>query len=369
MRIFVIAIAAALLGIPAAAGAHEGHADAPGAEAAAGAATGVVLVSETARKNLDLQLAEAEVRPIEKTLALIGEIAPVPGRAGAVSSRIAGRVASVAVAEGDSVRKGQPVAEVESLQVGDPPPRVRYTAPIDGIVIDRHVVPGDAVEPNRHLLEIADLSEVLAVGRVFEGQVGRVAVGQGVRVAVPSFPDRSFSGVVERIGGQLDPRTRSLPIYVRIQNQDRALRPNMRAVLSVVIESADAALAVPRSAVLGDFGATFVFVERDDDPTRFERRPVVTGLSDDRWVEILDGVLPSERVVTAGNYSLQFLAAAPPEARAEARGESHAEGDSTPLQPSRGAAPWLGVGAAAVIGAAAVSLALLVGVRIGRRKA
>jgi len=369
MRILAIAIAAALLGIPAAAGAHEGHVEAPGAETTAGTATGVVLVSETARKNLDLHLVEAEVRPIEKTLALIGEIAPVPSRSGAVSSRIAGRVVSVAVAEGDSVRKGQPVVEVESLQVGDPPPRARYAAPLDGIVIDRHVVPGDAVEPNLHLLEIADLSEVLAVGRVFEGQVDRVAVGQAVRVAVPSFPERRFVGVVERIGGQLDPRTRSLPIYVRVENPDRALRPNMRAVLSVVTERADAALAVPRGAVLGDFGATFLFVERDDDPTRFERRPVVTGLSDDRWVEILDGVLPSERVVTAGNYSLQFLPPAPAESDTEAGGERHTESDSTPPPGSLRVAPWLGVGAAAVIGAAAVSLALFVGARIGRRKA
>jgi len=368
MRILGIAIVtAALLGAPFGATAHEGHADAPGAETAGSTASGAVFVSETARRNLALGLAEAEVRPIEKTLTLIGEIAPVPSRSGAVSSRIAGRVASVAVAEGDSVRKGQPVAEVESLQVGDPPPRVRYAAPIDGIVIDRHVVPGDAVEPNLHLLEIADLSEVLAVGRVFEGQVGRVAVGQAVRVAVPSFPDRSFEGVVERLGGQLDPQTRSLPIYVRVENPDRVLRPNMRAVLSVVTERADAALAVPRGAVLGDFGAYFVFVERDGDPTLFERRPVVTGLSDDRWVEILDGVLPGERVVTAGNYSLQFLPAAPPEAHAKGGGASHPEGDLTTPRQGWGVAPWVAVVAA--IGAAAISLALVLWARVGRRRA
>jgi len=368
MRILGIAIVtAALLGTPFGVTAHEGHADAPGAETAGGTASGAVFVSETARRNLALGLAEAEVRPIEKTLTLIGEIAPVPSRSGAVSSRIAGRVASVAVAEGDSVRKGQPVVEVESLQVGDPPPRVRYAAPIDGIVIDRHVVPGDAVEPNLHLLEIADLSEVLAVGRVFEGQVGRVAVGQAVRVAVPSFPDRSFEGVVERLGGQLDPQTCSLPIYVRVESPDRVLRPNMRAVLSVVTERADAALAVPRGGVLGDFGAYFVFVERDGDPTLFERRPVVTGLSDDRWVEILDGVLPGERVVTAGNYSLQFLPPAPPEVHAERGGASHPEGDPTTPRQGWGVAPW--VAFVAAIGAAAVSLAFFLGARVGRRRA
>ena len=370
MKVLHVAIAvASLLVGPAGAGAHEGHTEAPGAEAAGGAETGIVFVSEAARQNLGLELAQAEVRPIEKALSLIGEIEAVPSRSGAVSSRIAGRVASLAVAEGDLVHKGEPVVEVESLQVGDPPPRVRYASPIDGIVIDRHVVPGDAVEPNLHLLEIADLSEVLAVGRVFEGQVGRVAVGQPVRVAVPSFPDRSFEGVVERLGGQLDLETRSLPVFVRVENRDRALKPNMRAVLSVVTERADAALAVPRSAVLGDFGAYFVFVEHDDDPTLFERRPVVTGISDERWIEVLEGVLPGERVATAGSYSLQFLPPAAHPADARARGEGHAESSAPPAPARPWFARWFGIGAAAAIGAVAVGLALFAGARIGRRGA
>lgn len=313
---------------PTLAGAHEGHAEAPGETAAGGAEAGAVSVSEEARRNLGLSLAEAELRPIETTLGVIGEIAPVPSLAGTVSSRIAGRVVSIFVAEGNTVRRGQVVVEIESLQVGDPPPRARYASPIDGTVIDRHVVAGESVEPNGHLVEIADLSEVLAVGRVFEGQIGRVAVGQSVRVRVPSFPGRVFEGVVERIGGQLDPASRSLPLYVRVKNPEQRLRPNMRAELNVVTGRSPTALAVPRSAVLGDFGALFVFVEDDDDPTRFERRVVVTGLSDDRFVEILEGVLPGERVVTEGNYSLQFLPPAPLEGVATE--PEHAETAPTP---------------------------------------
>lgn len=314
MRVLAfLLLSVSLFVAPRCARAHEGHAEAPGETAAGAAEGGTVSVSEEARRNLGLSLAEAELRPIETTLSVVGEIAPVPSLAGTVSSRIAGRVVSVFVAEGNPVRRGQVVVEIESLQVGDPPPRARYVSPIDGTVIDRHVVAGESVEPNGHLVEIADLSEVLAVGRVFEGQIGRVAVGQSVRVTVPSFPGRVFEGVVERLGGQLDPASRSLPLYARVKNLEHRLRPNMRAELNVVIERSETALAVPRSAVLGDFGALFVFVQDDDDSTRFERRVVVTGLSDDRFVEILEGVLPGERVVVEGNYSLQFLPPAPPE--------------------------------------------------------
>ena len=289
--------------------AHEGHDDAPGTEHAAAGVSLLVRVSAEARENLGLELAEATLRPMESTLLVIGEIAPLPNRAGAVTSRIAGRVTWLGAAEGDSVRRGEAVVEVESLQLGDPPPRARYGAPLSGRVIDRHVVAGDSVEPNAHLLEVADLREVLAVGHLFEGQIGQVKVGQQARVRVSSYPGAVFEGAVERVGSALDPATRSLPVYVRIANGEGQLLPRMPAELAVVVARSDAALAIPQSALLGDFGNQFVFIEKDPEAGTFERVPVVRGLADDRFVEIVDGVLPGDRVVTVGNYSLQFLPA------------------------------------------------------------
>ena len=94
--------------------------------------------------------------------------------------------------------------------------------------------------------------------------------------------------------------------------------------------------------VLGEGGALSAFVQRDDSPDLFDRRAVVTGISDDRYLEIIDGLLPGERVVTEGNYSLQYLAPVP-EPSAETPGDvsetahPHAAGSSI-----RG---WLGAAA------------------------
>jgi len=286
---------------------HEGHDDAPGTSRANAGATPIVQVSREAQENLGLELVEAAIRPMESVLSVIGEITPLPDRAGAVTSRIAGRVTWIGVAEGDSVKKGAPVVEIESLQLGDPPPRARYSAPLSGRVVDRHVVPGDSVEPNGHLLEVADLGEVLAVGHLFEGQIGRVKVGQKARVRVPSYPDAVFEGSVERVGSALDPATRSLSVYVRVRNPRSELLPKMPAELAVVVAGADAALVIPRSALLGDFGDQFVFVEEDPAKGLFKRVTVARGLDDDQFVEIVEGLVPGDRVVTVGNYSLQFL--------------------------------------------------------------
>ena len=358
-RIAVLAIT--LASNPFSAFAHSGHADAPSAAAAA-VGSQQVEVSAEARANLGLEVVEAELRPLASTLSVIGEIEATPDRSGAVTSRIAGRVVSVSVAEGDPVRRGQPVVEVESLLLGDPPPRVRYASPLDGVVVDRHAVPGASVDPNAHLLEIADLREVLAVGQLFEGQIGTVAVGQIARVGVPSYPDVAFDGVVERIGGVLDAASRSLPVYVRVKNPRLELRPGMRAELEIVTGASDAALAVPRSAVLGDFGALFVFREASEGSTRFERVPVVTGASDDRWVEIVEGVLPGDLVATQGNYSLQFL---PPSATARHDDEAtHADPASHETE-ARSLGVVVGAAAAAILAGIAL-VAFVTRARRGR---
>jgi len=262
--------------------AHEGHDKAPG-EGGESATTGPIAITAEARKNLELVVEEAQLRTLDKTLLAFGQIEVIPNHSAAVSSRIAGRVADVKVTDGDSVKKGQVVVEVESLQIGDPPPRVQYSSPIDGVVIDRHAVQGDSVEPNKHLMEIVDLSEVYAEGRIFEGQVAAIKTGQKVRVSVESYPQEQFTGTVDLLSGTLDADTRTLKVWVRIKNSDLKLRPNMRARLNIVTAEADSVVTVPHSAVLGEAGHYFVFVQSDTDELVYERKPVVVGMKDDRY--------------------------------------------------------------------------------------
>lgn len=353
MRFLSYTIACAALWVAAPALAHTGHTEAPGSESAAGAENGPIEVSEIAQRNLGLTVEEAELRPVETTLRVIGEIQADPARSGTVSSRISGRVSAVFAQEGERVEKGKWLVEVESLQLGDPPPRVRYASPVSGVVTDRHVVVGDDVEPSRHLFEVADLSHVLAIGRVFEGQIGQISVGQKVRVRVPSYPGDVFEGVVERLAGKLDPKSRSLAVYIRVANPDGRLRPHMRTTLSLVTGGADVALAIPKSAVLGEAGNFFAFVQDDEQSVRFERRSLVLGVSDDRFVEVIEGIYPGERVVTEGNYSLQYLVPIAEEESEDAdtasAGEGAAHGHSD--GPSLSGALWAigALGALAVV--------------------
>ena len=90
-------------------------------------------------------------------------------------------------------------------------------------------------------------------------------------------------------------------------------------------------ITVPLSAVLGEAGNLFVFVQDDKDPHTFMRTPVVLGQRDDRYVEVIEGVLPGANVVTVGNYQLQYVAPTPPK---EAPAAATAAGKAPVAKPA-----------------------------------
>ena len=307
--------------------AHAGHDKAPG-EDSAGPLAGPIILTAEAEKNLGLTVDEATLRTLEKTLAALGQVEADPARVVALTSRISGRVTRLAVKEGDTLAQGDFLLEIESRQIGDPPPRLAFRAPIAGTVLDRHVFTGDSVEPDAHLLKIADLSSVFVVARIYEGQIAQVQRGQKVRVRAEAYPDQLFAGTTEGNSAQLDPVTRTLGVRVRVANPEGKLLPNMRAALRIVTAEADSVITVPLAAVLGEAGNLFVFVQDEKEPHTYLRTPVVVGQRDDRYVELVEGVLPGAKVVTAGNYQLQYVAPAPAKEMSAGAAKPAADGHS-----------------------------------------
>src|SRR5687767_14828266 len=93
----------------------------------------IVILNETAVKNLGLETAEAEERSFEDTVFALGRIKVAPGHRAVVSSRVPGRALSVAAHIDTRIEKGADAVVIESRQAGDPPPSVRLPAPISGL--------------------------------------------------------------------------------------------------------------------------------------------------------------------------------------------------------------------------------------------
>ena len=269
-----------------------------------GGARGPVQLSAAQQKAIALQLAPVSPRPLAAVLNLNGEVQLLPNRQADVSLRISGQVKELYANLGNTVRAGQRLVLVQSRLVGDPPPSVTITAPMSGVIDARNVVVGQAVEPNTVLFHISDRSQVIVVGKVFEEDLGKIKTGQAARVRVLSYPDQVFTGKVTLIDPNLDPLNRTVKVWIQLANPQGLLKPNMFARAGIILRRNEAALTVPNGAIIEANGEKFVFVREGG---KFKRVEITVGTKDDEYIEITDGLVPGDEVVTQGNRQIYTL--------------------------------------------------------------
>ena len=185
---------------------------------------------------------------------------------------------------------------------------VRLHAPIGGVVIARKVIAGEGVEAGETLLEIADYSRVQIEGELPESMVERLgsAANKQVRIRRVSGTTENPIGVgrVRFVSPVIDPVKRTTHVIVQADNPDGLLRDGLYVELAIVLREETSAIVVPVSAVAKDGPMYFVFVQEGD---FYKKQDINPGVSDDRVVEVLDGVFPGDVIVTRGAYSLTQL--------------------------------------------------------------
>jgi Cu(I)/Ag(I) efflux system membrane fusion protein len=183
---------------------------------------------------------------------------------------------------------------------GNVPLGIDWSAPRDGVVLERTAIEGMRAQPGDVLFRVADTSVVWAVIDVAERDLGAVALGQPVTVRARSYPGREFHGQVGVIYPQVNKDIRTARIRIELSNPDFALLPDMYVDAEIDTGSPSAVLAVPESAVLDTGSRQAVFVERGEG--RFEPRDVKLGHRGGGYVEVREGVAEGEPVVVAANF-------------------------------------------------------------------
>ncbi len=287
--------------------------------------------------NLRIQTVLVEPGDFEETVFALGRIEVYPGRRAVVSSRIPGRALRVLVKHDHAIAAGETAVVVESRQFDDPPPAINLPAPLSGIVSAVHVVPGEPVGPDKILAEIVDLTEVYAVARVPEHLAGKLRRGQPARITVAAASGAVFPAELEHLGVTADAEAGTVEAAFHVANPGLVLRPGMRAEFSIVVSRRADVTRIPRGALQGTPANRFVYVKDFDLPHAFVKSPVIVGQTNDRYVEIVSGLLPADEVVTQGAYSLAFAGAGTTslkEALDAAHGHAHAA-DGSELTPEQ----------------------------------
>jgi cobalt-zinc-cadmium efflux system membrane fusion protein len=176
-------------------------------------------------------------------------------------------------------------------------------APATGILLTRHVTPGSVASTGEELFTIADLSTVWMIAALSEEHLGKIRLGMNAKVTVQAYPDQTFNGRITKLGDQLDPQTRTVPVRIELANAGGKLKPEMYATVEIAAGPSGQGLFIPQAAIQQVEGKSVVFVRKSAD--RFEPRPIQTGVTMDAHIEVTQGLKPGEQIVTVGSFTLK----------------------------------------------------------------
>jgi Cu(I)/Ag(I) efflux system membrane fusion protein len=300
-------------------------------------------------------------RTLPDTIAVTGKLALDRQLLRIAAARVAGRLGRIYVYEGQSVKAGQPLAQIYSpdyisaenefllarrfrdtllqgtadsslrddaeetfhaaasrLKVlgatdediaslgrsGQADQYLLVRAPIGGVVIQRNVDAGGYLNIGDALMTVADTSTLWLYFNSYDGDYAALKLGQELDFQSSSLPGRDFSGHVSFIAPSIDPATHTLPVRCDIPNPGMLLRPEM-FVSGKLRTGERAALVVPRSAVFRVREQDYVFVQQGG--KQYRRTPVQGHIVDETQYAVTEGLDAAAPVVSEGAVLLNQL--------------------------------------------------------------
>ncbi len=175
-------------------------------------------------------------------------------------------------------------------------------SPIDGVVTDRPLYPGETPAAGVPLITVMDISSVTARAHIHQRDAAMLKVGDEASIEVPGI-EKPVDGKVTLVSPALDPNSTTVEVWVQVKNPHQTLKPGTSVRLSMVAQSVPDALVVPAAAVLtGPDGTTTVMVIAADQHAH--QTAVKVGIRQEDNIQILDGIKEGQSVVLAGAYGL-----------------------------------------------------------------
>ncbi len=175
-------------------------------------------------------------------------------------------------------------------------------SPIDGVVTDRPLYPGEMAAAGTPLLTVMDTSQIIARAHIPQPEAALLKVGDPTSIAVPGEPD-AVEGKITVISPALDPNSTTVEIWAQAKNSDRRLKPGTSVQLSIAAQTIPDAVVIPLAALLTSAdGATTVMQVGADG--RVHQKAVQAGMKQGEEVEVTQGLNAGDRIVASGAYGL-----------------------------------------------------------------
>lgn len=189
----------------------------------------------------------------------------------------------------------------ESGSHGNNLARYEIRAPISGLIIEKSIALGQTLKEDERIFTIADVSTVWTAITVYPKDLGTVKVGQKaiVKAAASDFEGKgAVTYITALVGGQ----TRSATARIELENKDGRWRPGMFVTAELVTEEIQVPVAVSTTAIQTVNDWTAVFGRYGQ---YFEARPLELGRSDDKMVEVLEGLRSGEQYAGGNSFAIK----------------------------------------------------------------
>jgi HlyD family secretion protein len=175
-------------------------------------------------------------------------------------------------------------------------------SPINGVITDRPLYPGEMAAAGTPLLTVMDISSVIAKSHIPQQEAAALRVGDHGTMTVPGSED-SIAGRVTIVSPALDPNSTTVEVWFEAKNPKRELKPGTSVHLSLTAQTVKDALVVPATSILtAPDGSTTVMLAGSDGLAH--QQAVKVGIRNGDDVQILEGVSANDKVVTNGAYGL-----------------------------------------------------------------
>lgn len=186
--------------------------------------------------------------------------------------------------------------------------RLKIVAPFDGIAGIRVVNVGDYLKDGADIVNIEDIEAVLVDFRLPERFQSKVRKGQTAAINLDALPGAKFVAIIQAVDPLIDANGRSVGVRGCIDNRQLQLRPGMFARVTVAFGERDKAKVIPEEAIVPLGGKSYVIRLKPGGAagSRLSQRvEVKLGIRQPGRVEILEGLDEGDTVVTAGQQRIQ----------------------------------------------------------------
>jgi cobalt-zinc-cadmium efflux system membrane fusion protein len=327
-----------------------------------------IVFSAAFRDRARLEFAKVERAPFKPTVRVVGTVSFNPSYIAAIGTRLRGTVRRTFKYEGDRVVANEPLAEVESAELGEAQATIAQAqatqsaaeihakrerellerglttareaevanaelatssaslraaeqrvkafggngafglfilrSPLAGHVVERHIAPGQSVDSNVVAYKVADLEHLWIELSIFERDLGSVHVGDEADIASLARPEERIVGRVAHVGEVINPTTRSTDVRVEVDHPKHHLRVGQSVRATITSGAAE------REALLIPQSAV-IYVDGKatvfvaEGENRARAVPVRLGAADETRCEVLEGVQPEQWVASSGVFALK----------------------------------------------------------------